>query len=241
MTTSPATGTPSTPATSSAPGADSTVALVTLGCTFAAACDVTNPGPVQDEFLAVPASQQGLVNGSVRRLAEAISWEAYTTALAAREIFPGGQTGAHGHDVLSQAGYIRRSDSYGGYFNDAQQARFIAEQAITRFTEVGAPANMMYQAHLWAAFAYRTLGENYCEAVIDGGPIQPGRVYFEKAVDNFTKALSFAATDSLPRPTASRMPKAAPNARLIASAPRRVRGCRCIASKGSGYRENQLR
>ena len=32
MTTSPATGTPSTPATSSAPGADSTVALVTLGC-----------------------------------------------------------------------------------------------------------------------------------------------------------------------------------------------------------------
>jgi starch-binding outer membrane protein, SusD/RagB family len=159
-------------------------------------CDVTNPGPVQDEFLAEPASQQGLVNGSIRRLAEAVSWMAYTTALSAREIFPGGQTGAHGHDVLSQAGHIRRPESYGGYFNDAQQARFIAEQAIRRFTDVRAPANMMYQAHLYAGFAYRTLGENYCEAVIDGGPIQPGRVYFEKAVENFTAALGFAANDA---------------------------------------------
>jgi hypothetical protein len=171
-----------------------------LFASMLAGCDVTNPGPVQDEFLAQPSSQQGLINGSIRRLVETVSWMAYTTALPAREIFPGGQTGAHGHDVLSQAGHIRRSDSYGGYFNDAQQARFIAEQAITRFTDVNAPAIMMYQAHLWAAFAYRTLGENYCEAVIDGGPIQPGRIYFEKAVENFTKAIGYATTDSLKRP-----------------------------------------
>src|SRR4029453_1770571 len=112
-------------------------ATAALACGALAACDVTNPGPVQDEFLALPASQQGLVNGSVRRLAEAVSWEAYTTGLVAREIFPSGQTGAHGHDVLTQGGYIQPG-SYGGYFNDAQQARFIAEQAITRFTEVKA-------------------------------------------------------------------------------------------------------
>jgi starch-binding outer membrane protein, SusD/RagB family len=172
------------------------VAAIALACAGMAACDVTNPGPVQDEFLAVPQAQQGLVNGAIRRLAEAVSWEAYTTALAAREIFPGGQTGAHGHDVLSQAGYIRRSDSYGGYFNDAQQARYIAETAITRFTEAKAPNTMMYQAHLWAAYAYRNLGENWCEAVIDGGPLQPGRVYFDKAIENFAKALTFAATDT---------------------------------------------
>jgi hypothetical protein len=167
-----------------------------LGAMLLSGCDVTNPGPVQDEFLAQPASQQGLVNGAVRRLVETVSWMAYTTALPAREIFPGGQTGAHGHDVLSQAGHIRRPDSYGGYFNDAQQARFIAEQAIARFTEVGAPRNMMYQAHLWAGYAYRTLGENYCEAVIAGGPIQPGRVYFDKAIENFTAAMGFASTDA---------------------------------------------
>lgn len=155
------------------------------------ACDVTNPGSVQDEFLADPSSQQGLVNGSVRRLAEAVSWMAYTTALPAREIFPGGQTGAHGHDVLTQAGFFQPG-TYGGYFNDAQQARFIAEQAITRFEEVGASDDMLYQAHLWAAYAYRTLGENWCEAVIDGSALQPGAIYFERAIANFTRALALA-------------------------------------------------
>jgi len=159
------------------------------------ACDVVNPGPVQDEFLAEPASQQGLVNGSTRRLAEAVSWLAYTSALPAREIFPGGQTGAHGHDVLTQAGRIPEG-SFAGYFNDAQQARYIAETAITRFTAVNAPPNMMYQAHLWAGYAYRTLGENWCDAVIDGGPLLPGKTYFEKAVENFTKAVGFAANDA---------------------------------------------
>jgi starch-binding outer membrane protein, SusD/RagB family len=173
-------------------------ATAALACGALAACDVTNPGPVQDEFLALPASQQGLVNGSTRRLAEAVSWEAYTTALVAREIFPSGQTGAHGHDVLTQGGYIQPG-SYGGYFNDAQQARFIAEQAITRFTEVKAPANMMYQAHLWAAYAYRNLGENWCEAVIDGGPKTGYKTYFEKAIANFDKALTFATTDDQKR------------------------------------------
>ena len=171
------------------------LATVAFGCALLAACDVTNPGPVQDEFLALPPSQQGLINGSVRRLAEAISWEAYTTGLVAREIFPSGQTGAHGHDVLTQGGYIQPG-SYGGYFNDAQQARFIAEQAITRFTEVKASNNMMYQAYLWGAYAYRNLGENWCEAVIDGGPKLPGKTYFEKAVADFTKALEYAANDN---------------------------------------------
>lgn len=171
-------------------------ALTVLGMFLVlTACEVTNPGAVQDEFLAEPASQQGLVNGSVRRLAEAVSWMAYTTALPAREIFPGGQTGAHGHDVLTQGGYFQPG-SYGGYFNDAQQARYIAEQAITRFAEVGASDEMLYQAYLWAGYAYRTLGENWCEAVIDGSALQPGSVYFERAVENFSRALELADTEA---------------------------------------------
>ena len=31
-------------------------------------CEVTNPGPVGDEFIALPASQAGLVNGSWERM-----------------------------------------------------------------------------------------------------------------------------------------------------------------------------
>ena len=89
-----------------------------LGLALLGGCEVTNPGPVQDEFLAEPASQQGLVNGSARRIAELLSNGGYTQALLAREIFPGGQTGASGHDPIVQGGAVLPG-SFGGYFNDA--------------------------------------------------------------------------------------------------------------------------
>src|SRR5690606_6580715 len=41
-----------------------------------AGCEVVNPGPVSDEFLTLPASQQGFVNGSKQRLVEVVGNEA---------------------------------------------------------------------------------------------------------------------------------------------------------------------
>jgi hypothetical protein len=39
-----------------------------------AGCEVTNPGPVQDEFLDLPDAHQALVNGAGSRLVQAISY-----------------------------------------------------------------------------------------------------------------------------------------------------------------------
>ena len=83
-----------------------------------AGCEVTNPGPIQDEFLVKPESRAGLVNGAQRRLNEAIGWKGYTGAIVAREIMPGGQTGAYGHSVAAQGGHIQPG-SYSGHFGDA--------------------------------------------------------------------------------------------------------------------------
>lgn len=167
-------------------------------------CEVVNPGPVQDEFLAEDASQPGLVNGSWRRLSETLSYGNYTMAILSREIFPGGQIGAFGHDVQVQGGYVEPGDDVGRW-NDTQQARFIAETAIKRFTEVGADDDMMYLAHLYAGFAYRTLGEWWCACVLDSqdpDEPEPG-VYIEgtdsmftRAVWNFTQALSYASSEA---------------------------------------------
>lgn len=93
-----------------------------------AGCDVVNPGPVQDEFLAEEASQPGLINGSVRRLAETLSYGNYTMAILSREIFPGGQIGAFGHPVDVQGGHVQPGSDVGRW-NQTQQARFIAETA----------------------------------------------------------------------------------------------------------------
>ena len=59
----------------------------------ATGCEVTNPGPVGDEFISLPASQAGLVNGSRERMNLVTTYGAYHLALAPREMFPGGQTG----------------------------------------------------------------------------------------------------------------------------------------------------
>jgi hypothetical protein len=180
--------------------------VMTLALT---ACDVTNPGPVQDEFLQgeslrAAETQQGLISGIVRSLAQLYSDAAYTQALLAREIFPGGQTGSTGHDVIVQGGHVLPG-SFGGYFNSAVQARFIAETAIKRFGEVGAPAGMNYQAHLWAGYTYGLLGRWWCDAVVTNtdpdsrefGTYERGTAtYFNRAIAHFTQALSLATTDA---------------------------------------------
>jgi hypothetical protein len=161
-----------------------------------AGCEVTNPGPIQDQFLSEPASQQGFVNGSKERINEAVGWLAYSTALVAREIFPGGQTGSYGHTIQQQAGsHVWEQSGPNGEYNDAQQARWVAEEAIRRFTERGdVGKSILFQAYNWAGYANRVLGENWCESVIDGGPLEPGSKYFERAAAHFTNAIAQAQT-----------------------------------------------
>jgi hypothetical protein len=171
-------------------------AAATLAAALLTACDVTNPGPVQDEFLNQPEAHQALVNGAGRRLAIAISSIGYAGALSAREIMPAGQTGSGGHSPVGQAGTLISSE-VGGEWNNAQQARWIAEDAIRRFTTV-VPAGktdpaVFAQAYLFAGYANRTLGENMCDAVFDGGSKESTyKKYFERAITDFDKAIATA-------------------------------------------------
>ncbi len=158
-----------------------------------AGCEVTNPGPVQDELVNDPEAHQSLVNGAGRELSVAISQIGYTGAISARELMPGGQTGAGGHSPIGQAGQLLPNEVT-IHWNAAQTSRWIAENAIERFTEVLDPAavepSILAQAYLWAGYANRILGENMCEAVFDGGPAEPHSKYFERAEQHFSDAIS---------------------------------------------------
>lgn len=170
-----------------------TLLAVILGFT---ACEVINPGPIQDEFLVEEESREGLVNGSQRRLSEGIGWIGYTGALVTRQIMPGGQTGSYGHSVNAQGGYIQPG-GFGGYFNDAQQARFIAETALELFAEEDVDNNIVAQANVWAGFSNRLLGENWCEAVINGSGLLPGSDYLRRAEEQFSAALALNPNETL--------------------------------------------
>ena len=181
------------------------VAVAAALAVMTSACDVTNPGPIQDEFVGDEAAQIGLIFGIQRQIAERLTDDNFDFALIGREVFPGGQIGAWGNPVQIHAGHIQPNYDNGS-FDNLHTARFIAETAVTRFTEAGASNQRMHQAHLWGAWAYRILGERWCDAVIpdpdptvtDPSAYFPGTSdpYFDRAVTNFTAARDFATNDA---------------------------------------------
>ena len=164
---------------------------------LASACelDVSNPGPIQAVALEDPKALTAVVNGAGRDLAEALNWTAYTGGAVSREIFPAGSTGSFGITPRQQAGRLADDDG-NDWWNQAQRARWTAEDAVERVKRVGGTATTtnatLAQALVWAGFANRHLGENFCDGVINGGGLEPHTVYFERAEANFTEAITVA-------------------------------------------------
>jgi hypothetical protein len=177
-----------------------------------AACDtaVTNPGPVQDEFLADRNAATAMVNGAGRALSAGMNWIYYTGAAVSREIHPAGSTGSFGISARWQNGELNLDD--GGldtHWEQAQQARWLAEETLRRLEAAGPPpvgslqtaaqyANLLKLAYVYGGFANRLLGENMCEAVIDGSAALPGSTFLQRAESLFTKSLAVTGgTDSI--------------------------------------------
>jgi starch-binding outer membrane protein, SusD/RagB family len=163
------------------------------------ACEVTNPGPVQDEFLNDLSSHAGMINGARRQLLLGFNNVAFMMAFPAHEIFPGGNTGAYGFNLRILFGGEMPYDVSGGEWSQVQQARYIAEDAIRRFVDENAIAaaqrptsTILAEAYLWAGFANRVLGEFSCDAVFDGGPLEPASKHLERAQTHFSNALTIA-------------------------------------------------
>jgi starch-binding outer membrane protein, SusD/RagB family len=173
-------------------------AVVVAGCTL----EATNPGPIQADALNTPSALNSIVAGAGRDLSEALNWVGYTGAAASRELFPGGSTGAFGISVLQQSGKLTDNDD-DTHWNFSQRARWTAEDAAARAravvatTATTATNTSLTQALIWAGYANRLLGENFCEGVINGGANGPSTVYFERAEAAFTEAITVATAANL--------------------------------------------
>jgi starch-binding outer membrane protein, SusD/RagB family len=169
-----------------------------------AACDfeVVNPGPVTDSFLDNATAHQAMANGAQIILADGLRNLAYTSAAITREIFPAGSTGSYGITGSQQTGLLRYDDgNFSVVWNEGHRARAVAQNAVARF-ESNANVNVQgyrpaAEAALWAGYANRMLGESQCEAVRDGGGIEPYQVFFEDAEKWFTRAIDLASTPAL--------------------------------------------
>jgi hypothetical protein len=177
---------------------------VALFVLVAASCDtkVSNPGPVQDEFLNDRNAAAALVNGAGRAVSQGINWISYTGAAITREIHPAGSTGSFGITNLWQNGALSDGDAdLDTHWEQAQRARWVAEEAIRRLEAAGPPgptdlqtpvqyADLLQRAYLFAGFANRVLGENMCDAIFDGSAKLPNSAYFTRAETLFTKAIA---------------------------------------------------
>ena len=177
-------------------------ALLLLMAPVACDTNVSNPGPVQDEFLNDRNAAAAMVSGAGRALSQGMNWIGYTGAAVAREIHPAGSTGSFGISNRWQNGELGSDDSdLDTHWEQAQRARWVAEEALRRLEAAGPPPtgslqtpaayyNALQLAYLYAGYANRVLGENMCDAVIDGSGKLPNSTYFTRAESLFTKAIA---------------------------------------------------
>jgi starch-binding outer membrane protein, SusD/RagB family len=167
-------------------------------------CDlqVDNPGSIGDADLEVPGAIQALVNGAKGRFG-------YATTI------PGGGgtylSGAFLTDELVHVGSwqpvrmlsdgisMNTEPEHQSRWGFSSQARWIAEDAIRRIERVvdDPSTNAPYlDAHLYAGFANRMMGDHFCNAVIDGGPMEDYRAFHTRAVTYLTDAIALAQTQN---------------------------------------------
>src|SRR5690606_1852427 len=86
----------------------------------------------------------------------------------------------------------------GEQWNFLQQARWIAEDAVRRFSNSDTAVNptIRGQALIWAGYSNRVLGELFCEVVFDGGPALPPEEASRRAEQHFTEALQLPLTSA---------------------------------------------
>jgi len=165
-----------------------------VGAALLAACDfgVTNPGRIDDEGLDNERAVPVLVVGMGADLSQVVDEIGYFMGIASRDIW---HTGAFEAEIFMQEGAIREED-VNGLWADMHRARWVAEDGIRRMEEIlggEATGNSAYtEAHIWAGYANRVLGENACQAVIDGGEAQDRNVHFQRALDLLDTALGLA-------------------------------------------------
>jgi len=167
-------------------------AVVASGCDLA----VTNPGPVADGFLNNEAALGAVVGGMLRATAESQNWLMFDGSVVARELTASGGIGAHAFTVRIGLGFLDANERAGAW-SRAHRARFVAEDGVRRMREAlgdgGFPSSLLAAEGLvWAGYANRALGENMCDAVIDGGPQEPNTVHFQRAETQFTEAIQVA-------------------------------------------------
>ncbi len=168
-----------------------------------ASCDlgVTNPKSISDDSLDDPRVIPALVTGAAGQVAVATTGRSagstaglyMAVALFTDELVHSGLN--LGFRSLSDGVPSDETPDAEVRWANAQGARWTAERAISRIGALvpDSAANLdVATVTLWAGFANRMIGENFCNAVVDGGPALPPEEALKRAEAHFTSAIQIA-------------------------------------------------
>jgi starch-binding outer membrane protein, SusD/RagB family len=161
---------------------------------------VVNPGPVEDSYLDQEPAHAAMIYGSIRSFNLALAAGdgmslGRAGACISREWHPTGQTGSFACSLQVLRNQLT-PDAAGGPVDRGQQARWLAEHAVSRIQRVRGESFETYElaplALLFVGYSNRLLGEHVCRTVVDGGPEQSFLIHFGRAEEAFTEALEIA-------------------------------------------------
>lgn len=154
---------------------------------------VESPGRISDDDLGNKDAIPGMVTGMKYDLSQAVDNNLEMFELASGELWHGGS-----YDWADiPRGVINDDDpGVGGSWNSTQQARWVAENGLTKLQELlgedFSKSAYAARAYVYAGYANRILGGNWCSSVIDGGPEIPNTDHFSRALEQFTQAIAIA-------------------------------------------------
>lgn len=176
--------------------------LATLGLLTVAlaGCElgVSNPSLVEEADLATPAAVPAIVNGALGSFGMATTIMGAAGTYAASAILSGElvHSGSWTPPREISEGFPNNespeNQSHWGY---SSQARWQAEDAIDKVSALIANPSQdrwVALAQLYAGFSNRVMGEMFCDAVIDGGPLEPHTAFSTRAVGHFDNAIQTA-------------------------------------------------
>lgn len=191
-----------------------TTAAILAGCDL----EVTSPATVDEESLDSDNSIEALWSGVLGQVSHIAAGRAgnggfFTFgALRTDEAVHSGHPDQFPHFRPFSDGSPIQSDwnAVDELWNESMQTRYVVDFGIERAREIyekyaddplskirDRVARDRIRLHAWGGVAYRILGDNLCQAVIDGGPPQPHTVFYERGLAILDEGIEWAEANDV--------------------------------------------
>lgn len=165
--------------------------VVAVGCD--GLLEVENQQEISDTDLTTPDAVGPIVAGVAGDFAIAYSETILGMGLFSGELIHTGSFPSWRE--FEQGIGTRPSDEGDALYNDLSRARFVADDAVERLSQIfqnPSERPEMAEVLVWSGFAHLMLADNYCAASFDGGgSVSPDSVY-RRAASRFSRALAIA-------------------------------------------------